>query len=145
MNAAPGYHHHVFRRVAAGVDGPEDLPIVEDIHVLVDRDRYLGMKDGTGKDPHQHLLRLAVKARRHLHDDAEQPGQHQYIMELNVAADVFDVVVDRDAERDFVKDASFDLGAVLDRFEDGVAAPGDAVDLDHGVLSHAGDIVIVKL
>src|SRR5262249_49902803 len=66
-------------------------------------------------------------------------------VQINVAADVFDVIVDGDAERDLVKNAAFNFGPVLNRFEDGVVAHSNAIDFDHRIFSHAGDVIIVKL
>jgi hypothetical protein len=79
-----------------------------------------------------------------LHDDPEQARQHQQIVQIDITADVFDVVVDGDAERNFVKDAAFDFRAILDRFEDRIMASGDAIDFDHRVFPHAGDVIIME-
>src|SRR5262245_41363436 len=144
VNAASGYHHNIFLRIAARVDGPENVSIIEDVHIFVDGDGDLGVQDRTRQNPHEDLLRFAGEARRHLHDDAKESGKHERLVDVDVADAISDVVVYRHSKRNFVKNTPFNLGAILNRLEDRITAHRDAVDLDYGIFPHAGNIVIVK-
>src|SRR5262249_51722837 len=145
VNLGSGNNDDILFWIHSRRNRPQNFRVVEDIHVLIDGDGYLRMLILAGKDRQQHVSRLAVVARVHLHHDTENSRQHQDVFYIGEAAYGSDAAQDLRRHGNFVIDATLDFGAVLDVLKNGIVSHRDRLDIHDWIHSSAGKVIILKL